>query len=225
MKVSLNIPTSLADISLKKYLEYEKSINTLIEEEDLLITKISIFCNIDIESVKNMEIADINEINSILNYTLNAKTDLIRTFKLNGIEYGFIPNLDKMTFGEFVDLDTIITDTKNLHKTMAILYRPIVKKKGDLYDIARYTGDEDADAMLEMPMDVVNGALVFFYSLGKELLKAIPSYLQKQVEEQMTSQELLSLEKNGVGYQAYISSLKEKFTELDKSLDSMFMNA
>lgn len=219
MKVSLRIPTSLSDITLGTYMEYEKIINSDISHEEMLLKKISILCGVPFEYISEIQMADIHEINTVINNTLNNKSYLQRTFKMKGIEYGFIPNFDKISFGEFVDLDTYIADTSNLHKTMSILYRKIIKKTGEFYDIARYTGEEDPNIMLDMPMDIVNGALVFFYSLGKELLKCIPNYLQQELTKTMTSRQLRNLEKNGDGYLAYIHSLKEKFIELDKLLD------
>ena len=41
---------------------------------------------------------------------------------MRGVEYGFIPNLDDMSFGEYVDLDTYIGDWQNIHRAMAVLY-------------------------------------------------------------------------------------------------------
>lgn len=226
MKITLSIPTSLEDITLRKYQEYEKLINTPLDDAEMILNKISVLCDVPVHDLDKVEINEIEEINNILNYTLNQKPEFRRRFTLHGVEFGFIPNLDKITFGEYVDLDAYIQDTSNMHRVMAVLFRPIIKKKGDLYDIAKYTGDENPDIMLDMPMDIVSASLVFFYTLGKELLKAIPNYLEKELKkEQKHTHQQRNSEKNGDGYQAYMHSLKEKFTELDKLLDSTLKNA
>ena len=39
-----------------------------------------------------------------------SKTPLINTFVMDGVEYGFIPKLDDITLGEYIDIDNNIKD-------------------------------------------------------------------------------------------------------------------
>jgi hypothetical protein len=113
---------------------------------------------------------------------LNDKPDFIHRFEFNGVEYGFIPNLNDITTGEFIDLDEYIKDGKQLHKIAAILYRPIIKQNGKLYDIEKYEGTSKyADTMLKVDYKVILGALVFFWNLGNSLLKNSAIYTQNQL--------------------------------------------
>ena len=85
---------------------------------------------------------------------------MINRFTVNDIEFGFIPSLDEMTFGEYVDIDTYIKDWKQMHKAMAVLYRPIEAKYDDRYNIVAYDGEE-TDIMKDMPLSVCFSSIVF----------------------------------------------------------------
>ena len=109
---------------------------------------------------------------------------LVNKFKLNGVDYGFIPELDDMTFGEYVDLDTFIGDNDNLHRAANVLFRPIEFKRGDRYTVKDYDSDT-SEAAKEFPLDVVLGAIVFFYRLGKDLSVAMMNSLDKKNEKDL----------------------------------------
>ena len=134
---------------------------------------------------------------------------------MNGIDYGFIPDLENMTFGEYVDLDTFIGDYENMHKAMGVLYRPITQRYKDKYLIEEYSGD-DSDKMKDMPMDAVLSSILFFYHLGMELSKTMLNYLQE--EETQTIVQQLNLEKNGDGINQFSDSLKVILQDLKISL-------
>ena len=132
--------------------------------------------------------------------------------KHNGITYGFIPNLDSITYGENTDLVNYISNWDTMHRAMSVMYRPVeknwlgrVKVSNGQYEIEKYTSTSNADDFLDIDADIVLGAMVFFYNLTNELLRAIPNYLEKQV----MNQELMSSLPNGVNMQSYIDSLKE----------------
>jgi hypothetical protein len=121
-----------------------------------------------------------------------------------------------MSFGEYVDLDTYISDITNIHRAMAVLYRPIVQRYSDKYLIEKYKGEE-SDKMKNMPMDAVLGSMLFFYHLGMELSKVMLNYLDK--EENQTLVQQLSSEKNGDGISHFSASLKEILQDLKISLN------
>ena len=82
---------------------------------------------------------------------------------------------------------------------MAVLYRPITLQKGDRYQIEEYTAKEDTEKFKDMPLDVVMGSLVFFWSLSSELLQTTLKYLAKEMEGNLTIQQRQALEESGVG--------------------------
>ena len=104
--------------------------------------------------------------------------------ELNGVEYGFIPDWDEFSAGEWIDMETYTADFwKTPHKAMSILYRPLDRKWGDRYSIKPYTAKEDADVFLDMPAPLVAGALLFFWSTEKKLLNALQSSLIQKTQE------------------------------------------
>jgi hypothetical protein len=80
-----------------------------------------------------------------------------------------------MSFGEYIDLDAYLSDMDMLHKTVGVLYRPVTKEKGDLYEIEPYNG---TDGYSDFPLDVALGATLFFYRLSNKLLKSTPTSLE-----------------------------------------------
>ena len=137
-----------------------------------------IYDNLDIEQNK------VNETLLELNKLLSTEHELIQRFEFEGTEYGFIPNLSKITAGEFIDLDNyLLEDDKQLHKICSILYRPVTKSLSTLYEIEKYEGtDKYSDIMKRVDCKVALGALVFFYSLSKSLLSLSNTYIQKELK-------------------------------------------
>ena len=122
---------------------------------------IEIFCGIPNEESFRMKLRDVTKVTSILIGLFNKQPKLKNRFMMNGIEYGFIPNLDDMSLGEYVDLDTYISSWDNMHKAMAVLYRPISASFGSKYTIEEYDG-VGQEKMKDMPLDVVFGSMIFF---------------------------------------------------------------
>lgn len=134
---------------------------------------------------------------------LTEECDLTHRFTFNGVEYGLIPNFDKIKTGEFIDLDDYIRTGTQLHKICSILYRPVVKtnkvteksitlfgkkvvlrkgKPGNLYRIEKYEGTHKyADVMKGVDFRIVKGALVFFYDLRASLLEGLDTYTQRMM--------------------------------------------
>ena len=158
---------------------------------------VEISCRLDLKDVATIKYKYVKEIVEHLNSLFEGEQKLIKQFSLNGVRYGFIPQLDEMTLGEYVDLDTYLGDWDKMHKAMSVLYRPVTYDNKGRYQITEYKGTND-DLKL-MPLDVVLGSLLFFYRLNKELLTATLSYLSKEMENEMSMEQLQRLELSGVG--------------------------
>jgi hypothetical protein len=210
MKIDIYIPEKLSDITLEQYQKFEK-LNTVDNQNSnfLLHKMVEIFCRLDLKDIARIKYKYVNSIVSDLNNMFNVKTELIPTFTLKGVEYGFIPKLDDITLGEYIDLDSSISDWETMHKAMAVLYRPITLKKDDRYQIEEYTAKEDTDVFKDTPLDVVMGCLVFFYSLNNELLQTTLKYLAKEMKENLTTQQRQALEESGVGINQSMAWLRE----------------
>ena len=218
MQIEVSIPSSLKEVKLKDYQEF-----LLIEDptnDDLL----KCVLNIDQKELGKIKASDVDYLMNHINSLFEKEKDFIPTFKMYGIEYGFVPNLDEITYGENKDVTTYINEWGTMHKAMAVLFRPIKQKLRDKYLIEEYEGSHKySEVMKDMPLDVVLGSMVFFYNLTNVLLKSIPSYLEKEVvKEQM--QGVISQE-NGEAIQSYIHLLKQTSQDLNKLQSFPFISA
>ena len=218
MQVEISIPSSLKEVKLKDYQEY------LTIDEPNNDDLIKCILNIDQKELGEIKASNVDYLLNHVVKLFEDKQELVPTFKLYGVEYGFIPNLDEITYGENKDVTTYINDWESMHKAMAVLFRPIKQKQRDKYIIEEYEGSHKySEVMKDMPLEVVMGAMVFFYNLTNVLLKSIPSYLEKQMErEQM--QGVISPE-NGEAIQSYIHLLKQTSQDLEKLQSSPFISA
>jgi hypothetical protein len=103
--------------------------------------------------------------------------------------YGFVPDINSISFGEWLDLDLNCNDfPKNLNKLLAILFRPIKSEIGKRYAIEDYDANihlKNADEFNDMPLMIANGAMVFFSSIEKELLIHFQESSQLEMMNQM----------------------------------------
>ena len=215
MKVNANIPSTLSEITLGQYQKYLKIQDSNEDENFLAIKMIEIFCGLRGDTIMTMRAKSIKDITAVLVEMFKEKPALVTSFTMNDKEYGFIPILEDMSFGEYVDLDTYIGDFENLHKAMTVLYRPIKQKVKNKYLIEDYNGD-DSDLMKGMPMNAVLSSILFFYHLGMDLSKIMLNYLQ---EEEMTLAQAQILEKSGVGINQFSACLTEILQDLKISLN------
>ena len=206
MKIKVNIPTSLGDIKLSQYKKFLKIQENNEDERFLQAKMIEIFCDISLNSVMQLKYNDTNEISSLLTDMFEQKPKLIRRFKLDGVEYGMHPNLDELSLGEYIDLDTYIGDWENMERAMNVLYRPIENTYKESYNVQDYKTESYPNA-LHMPMDAVLSSIFFLWNLGLELSTVMMSYLESNQDLDLT--EFLASQENGVGINHYLDSLKE----------------
>lgn len=210
MKITL--PENISEITLRQYLRYDELINRNLDPYNFNKRKIEIFAGIPFKDLDKIKAVDHERILNHIDLALNTEAEFIQTFTMHNIEFGFIPNFDKISIGEFADLSTYGSNNDTLHKLMAVLFRPIINKKGSDYEIMSYNGSEQyAEMMKDMPLNCVNGALVFFCNLAKELQEATLKYLSEGLQKDMkfkTSSRILG------GTQLLKSWLKTIFLKL-----------
>jgi hypothetical protein len=107
---------------------------------------------------------------------------------------------------------------------MAVMYRPIIKTKGDKFEIEPYISNITyADVMKHAPLDVATGAKVFFWNLKRELLKGTIAYLEEQVKE-MSIQHKHNSINDGDGTTAFTHLLEEMYKNLNELENLGFFN-
>lgn len=216
MEVKLNIPTKLSEITLK---QYKKFLVVHQENSDVNFIQakmMEIFCGVSHKFAALMKYSDVEEITGNINKLFLAKPQLITTFKIKGKEYGFVPNLDDMTLGEYIDLDSFTGEYKNIEVAMNVLYRPIEAKLNGKYSIKKYD-PETKNEMLEMPMDAVISSLFFFLNLGIELSQITLNSLAKPQITQL--EEYKHFQQNMDGINQWQHSLNSILQDLNISLN------
>lgn len=216
MNVKIKIPTSLKDITLRQYKKFLKIQDNEKDLNFLNAKMIEIFCNIELRNVMLLKVQDSNEITTILTDLFEEKPKLVTNFQIGKVKYGFHPQLDDLTLGEYIDLDTFIGDWDNIEKAMNVLYRPILAKIKDKYSIDEYKLGEEVN-LLDMPMDAVISSVFFLWNLGIDLSKTMMNYLDKEETQALT--QYLTSQPNGDGIAAFTASLKGTLQELKISLN------
>jgi hypothetical protein len=217
MKKEIVIPTDLSEVPLSRYQKFLKIADENEDSEFLHHKMIEIFCGIELKLVSKIKYKDIVKISSVLTTMFNKDHEFVKTFKLGDIEFGFIPNFEDITSGEYMDLDNYINDSHELHKAMAVMYRPIKTKFAGKYTIEQYMGSNVySEIMKNAPLSAVLGARVFFYHLGNELLKSTMTYLETNPES-MNILNNLNSGKDGVGIHHYMLLVKGMLEDSMKS--------
>ena len=231
LELKVNIPQSLSGIKLHQYQKYVKLLKDTDTEnnesnEFVNLKALEIFCGLQLKDSYKLPISTFDSVLQQVNVCLNEDTPLVKRFWFKGdndveVEYGMIPNLHEMSFGEYIDLESYVSDWTKMHKAMAILFRPVTAKSKDMYKIEEYeSSDKYSDIMKYMPVNVALGAIVFFYRLGMKLSNLTTSYMYNQLtEEERLKAESKFLEKNGVGISQFMQSLKETSQNFNKLQD------
>ena len=214
MEVQIKVPTSLNEIPLKHYQDFLKVQRDSTDEEFVAQKMVEIFCGIRLSDVAKIKLTSLNELIAHFSELFNQKPEFTPTFKIKDMELGFIPELEEITFGEYVDLDNHLQSWDNFHKAMAVLYRPIKTRNKDKYEIIDYDPNIGLqDLMKFAPLDVCIGASLFFWTLESDLLQATLNYLETEMKkEKNLSQTLakqLNLANDGDGISHFMQSLKE----------------
>ena len=228
MKVDLLLPTSLSEIPLSRYQDFIAMKEKSNDEEFIAQKMIQIFCGIKLNEVAKIQMKDLNELIAHFTKVFNERPQLIRQFKIKDIEFGFIPKLDDITLGEYVDLENHLQNWKTYHKAMAVMFRPIKNTNKDKYEIVDYEPNEDMQELMRFaPLDVAISASVFFWTLGSELLSSTISYLQKETKKMTAStntQNDINLANNGDGMEASMRSLQEILPSLTRLQQQDLLN-
>jgi len=180
---------SWSDVTLETWLKLvDFATGTKTEEATETIAALS---DIPKKLIKELALSDVAVIMSKI-AELQTKQDstLKRIIEINDVEYGFHPDLDKITLGEYADVEQFIKNgiETNLPELMAVLYRPVKLKKNDIYIIDAYDGDITmrTEEMKKMSAAQVQSALFFFYNFAKVLSGILPSFLMERLKETKT---------------------------------------
>jgi hypothetical protein len=223
--MKINIPENLNEITIRQFFDFAKCTEQSNDDSYLRLAMISIFCDVSIEDIKkNLSAKEFAEISNHLTEVIKQEPTHIERFTMNGVEFGFIPNLEKITAGEYIELDELFKQKDSYAQQMSVMYRPIKEKYKDLYRIEPFEDkDKYSDIMEFAPVSAYFGAKVFFCNLLSELLKTIQTCLVLQTEETRILEEVLV--NNGVGINQFIQLLEETLLNLKEQQHSTFIHS
>ena len=164
-EIELKVPTSYADITLKQWIDLQNELEAYKDDANA-VTALMLYhlCGLDPKYMKGIAVDDYSLVKTQLeSFLSNTDLPLQRIITIDGVEYGFEPNLSQMSYGAYADITQYkdLTIDKNWAKIMSVLYRPIIHKRGDMYSIKAYDGEMRDEMFLEVGMDVHFGAFFF----------------------------------------------------------------
>lgn len=202
MRVEISIPESLNEITLEQYQRFV-AIDSNATKDYQARKMLEIFCGVS-DTLKVRK-KDVDLVYSKISAAFGKRYELVTQFSIDGKDFGFIPNLENISFGEYIDLDNLLS-WENMHKAMAVLYRPITERAKDFYKIEEYeSSSKYSESMKKAPASVAVGAGVFFWTLSNDLSSAILS----KNREKMTIPHGHNLPHDGVGPQHLIDLVAE----------------
>jgi hypothetical protein len=174
------ISTKYSDQTLGTYVDF------MAAGEDT-VSQIQAITGLKRDDVRKIDVTQIEKI--VTAYANGLKNDekVFKQFiEIDGIKFGFHPNLKSMTFGEWLDLSELSKNFPHqLPELMCILYRPVTAEINQQYKIEEYDSDvhlKYAPQMRKMNLANVNAALLFFSTLKNDLVNNTPEYLEQELE-------------------------------------------
>lgn len=189
MKVKIEIPQDYSAITVEQFQQLNAVWEKGKEPHWRAVQGVVILCGVQSDVAQRLTIGTLNTVYEKLQWLMDSKDKpfpLQPIMELNGKRYGMIPDFTRLSLGEFVDLEAHAKSGffESLHKVMAVLFRPITDSMKDHYEIQAYNPSPIKDkAMLQAPMSVALGAMVFFLNIGQRLAVDSHSYLTAQDQE------------------------------------------
>jgi hypothetical protein len=212
-------------------------IEDLLALTDRIDTKMKLISQLSGASetmVRKMSAEDLDSLwNKVAAGPLNAAAGKFESvIQINGKEYGFL-SVGKLTVGEMADMDTLRNHpnmSKQLHKMMAVLWRPVVSKEPKL-EIEEHSSDGFEDRAEEflnnMQIQTVLRSINFFFHIAKASFENMMDSLAVELtmEEKMKNLQKEAKEKTkksqGNGLNFFTSWLVKISSRLRKSQRSL----
>lgn len=183
-EIKIEVPTGWEDVTLEEYLQLQDIIKNYQDDSAAVQAgMLEVLCKLPATQASSLSTADYKElVEQLEGFLGNTENKLQPFITIDGIEYGFEPNLSKMSYGAYLDIAKYETFTidKNWANVMSILYRPVIKKDKHFYAIQPYTGKTDPGLFNKKGMDIHFGALFFFVNLSMDLWKDIQKSSKQQ---------------------------------------------
>jgi hypothetical protein len=221
MKVNLKLPT-LETITIGQFQEISKHYESFGESYSSDQYMISVIYGMYLKDVRAIQKSVLDKIIDEVKKVLAQEPELVTRFTIGETEYGFVPNLQELSAGEYADMETYLGSVDDFNKAMAVMYRPIKEEWKTKYTIQPYNGTgERANTMRNAPLSTFRSAMVFFWNLEKDLLKASLAFMEKEVRK-IASQQQRNTRKSGAGISPSAELLEEILKISKEQQEQMF---
>jgi hypothetical protein len=173
MKVEINGEKITLDstLTIRKWQRLQKDVKTISKTPaDIL----AFYLDKDVNVVKKYPKKPVDMMINYLTTQMQGQKDVIltKTFEFQGVRYGLEMDWGKLTWGAWQDFEILSAENieNNVHHICAILYRPIIKEKGDKYWIKEYDPVdvlERAEIFKDIPVDIWFGSASFFLRIAE----------------------------------------------------------
>ena len=190
----MTIAKDWSEVTIGQYQEI-----CLIQSETtigLITETISVLNDIDPYDVRKLPLTQFMELRDSISFVFKdiPNMDIRKTFEIDGVEYGFINDLDFISAGEFIDVETWKNDSVgNLHLFASLLWRPIIKKEGDYYKIDEYKVEgfmRRAELFRDrLSIEKMYGGYLFFSLFVMEYMQTIADSLTEEDMKEMMEKE------------------------------------
>ena len=179
---------TIKSISIRKFIE----ISDLIKDETSIHDRMNVFQIVTGCDMEEIRIIPAEILDTMWNEFVHNCFDLgdgsvDNIITIDGKSYGLI-NVKGLTVGEMADIDVLKNHPVlnfNLHKIMAILYRPLISKLPfKIEPYSNETFEERAELFAEkMPVKVALNTAVFFLNILGNLKEVTKDFLAKPKAE------------------------------------------
>lgn len=188
-------------LNIEDYVKIYK-VKDLFEDEFLKAKVVSLMTDCPVETLLEAENHKVEFLaTTIFAMVPKPPYKLIDRFVLDGVEYGYLPSYKEITYGEFVDLDTLLTKKPDeimnyFHIIASIMYRPIVSQKSkhnfkiEKYDVPKM---QERAELFKKKLDIkfVLGGQFFFINFATIYSNYTPRSLKTRIRKEWMTLQLL----------------------------------
>lgn len=180
---NIEIPQDWSQISVKQWM------NAMQNRDDKykLIASVSNYTSDELKNVSQLALENAHK--AVVKLLDQRPTRIHREFKLEGTTFAFIPDWSEFTAGEYADAEFFASEiTKTAHEFLSVMYRPYARKTPWEKKLEPYTKPIYAEAMLEIPAEILGGAFLFFCLIDETYRKSTQVFLAEEVVQARSGQ-------------------------------------
>lgn len=209
---ALKVPTSWSDVTLG---EYETWRNEGLSSQEAQQQYVADICKISMQELTDYPAEVYAQAAKATSFAFETDFEPQYSVEIAG-EKWFLSSSDKLSLGEWVDMDAVLNNEDEPHRLsqmLAILCRPA----GEKYDVE--ISAQRVDIFQQMTCDKALPLASFFLRKNESLDKTLNQYSQVAAEANQFLRDIKTFAKSGIGTKRLPIWQRIKFYFLTKSLE------